>query len=239
MTRSSSAYLKLLTETTASNLNQVFWTNSGAEATEGAIKLAKVATGRPAIIAFRHGFHGRTHAAMAVTSSRVKVRGHYEPLIPSVYHAPFPYLFRSPYKGAPEAVTAVVRGDAQMYFAPIPSAQELGQAGKVRVMAINSGKRMPQLPDTPTVAESGLPDYKYESWFGVMAPAGTPKPVIDRLSKALLEALADPGVQKRIADVGAIPASAAEATPESFRKFLNEEIVKWEKVISEAGVAPQ
>jgi 4-aminobutyrate aminotransferase len=60
---------KLLTETTAPNLNQVFWTNSGAEATEGAIKLAKVATGRPAIIAFRHGFNGRTHAAMAVTSS--------------------------------------------------------------------------------------------------------------------------------------------------------------------------
>ena len=99
---------KLLTETTAPNLNQVFWTNSGAEATEGAIKLAKVATGRPAIIAFRHGFHGRTHAAMAVTSSRVKVRGHYEPLIPSVYHAPFPYMFRSPYKGAPE--------DADLYY---------------------------------------------------------------------------------------------------------------------------
>ncbi len=99
---------KLLTETTAPNLNQVFWTNSGAEATEGAIKLAKVATGRPAIIAFRHAFHGRTHAAMAVTSSRVKVRGHYEPLIPSVYHAPFPYMFRSPYKGSPE--------DADLYY---------------------------------------------------------------------------------------------------------------------------
>ena len=80
-----------------------------------------------------------------------------------------------PYKGAPEAVTAVVRGDAQMYFAPIPSAQELGATGKVKVMAINSAKRVPQLPDTPTVAESGLPDYKYDSWFGVMAPAGTPE----------------------------------------------------------------
>ncbi len=91
-----------LTETLPPSLNQVFWTNSGAEAVEGALKLAKVATGRPAIIAFRGAFHGRTHAAMAVTSSRVKVRGHYEPLLPSVYHAPFPYLFRSPYKGSPE-----------------------------------------------------------------------------------------------------------------------------------------
>ena len=91
-----------LTATLPPNLNQVFWTNSGAEAVEGALKLAKVATGRPAIIAFRGGFHGRTHGTMAVTSSRVKVRGHYEPLLPSVYFAPFPDLFRSPYKGPPE-----------------------------------------------------------------------------------------------------------------------------------------
>jgi 4-aminobutyrate aminotransferase len=92
----------LLTETLPKTLNQVFWTNSGAEAVEGAIKLAKVATGRPAIVAFRGAFHGRTHAAMSVTSSRSKVRGHYEPLLPSVYYAPYPYLFRNPYSGPAE-----------------------------------------------------------------------------------------------------------------------------------------
>jgi 4-aminobutyrate aminotransferase len=92
----------LLTETLPKNLNQVFWANSGAEAIEGAIKLAKVATGRPATIAFRGAFHGRTHAAMSVTSSRAKVRGHYEPLLASVYYAPYPYLFRNPYGGPPE-----------------------------------------------------------------------------------------------------------------------------------------
>jgi 4-aminobutyrate aminotransferase len=91
-----------LTSTLPLNLNQVFWANSGAEAVEGAIKLAKVVTRRPAIIAFRQAFHGRTHAAMSVTSSRAKVRGHYEPLLAGVYYAPYPYLFRSPYKGAPE-----------------------------------------------------------------------------------------------------------------------------------------
>jgi 4-aminobutyrate aminotransferase len=91
-----------LTETLPARLNQVFWANSGAEAVEGAIKLAKVATGRPAIIAFRGAFHGRTHAAMSVTSSRSKVRGHYEPLLAGIYYAPYPYLFRNPYKGNPE-----------------------------------------------------------------------------------------------------------------------------------------
>jgi 4-aminobutyrate aminotransferase len=91
-----------LTSTLPSKLNQVFWANSGAEAIEGALKLAKVATGRHAIIAFRGAFHGRTHAAMSVTSSRAKVRGHYEPLLSGIYFAPYPYLLRSPYKGAPE-----------------------------------------------------------------------------------------------------------------------------------------
>jgi 4-aminobutyrate aminotransferase len=91
-----------LTETLPARLNQVFWANSGAEAVEGAIKLAKVATHRSAVIAFRGAFHGRTHAAMSVTSSRAKVRGHYEPLLASMYFAPYPYLLRSPYKGPAE-----------------------------------------------------------------------------------------------------------------------------------------
>lgn len=85
-----------LVDTLPDSLNQVFWTNSGAEAVESAVKLAKIATKRPAVIAFRGAFHGRTHAAMALTSSRAKVRGHYEPLLPSIYYAPYPYYFRSP-----------------------------------------------------------------------------------------------------------------------------------------------
>ena len=81
----------------------LFLSNSGAEAIEAAVKLAKYATRRPAIVAFRGGFHGRTHAAMALTSSGVKVRGHYEPLPGSVYHVPFPYPLRNPTGGSEEA----------------------------------------------------------------------------------------------------------------------------------------
>jgi 4-aminobutyrate aminotransferase len=90
-----------LTATLPSTLNQVFWANSGAEAIEGALKLAKIATRRPAVIAMRGAFHGRTHAAMSVTSSRAKVRGHYEPLLASTYYAPYPYYYRSPFGSAP------------------------------------------------------------------------------------------------------------------------------------------
>jgi 4-aminobutyrate aminotransferase len=84
-----------LTATMPGKLNSVLFSNSGAEAVEGAIKLAKVATGRPAVIAFRGAFHGRTHLAMALTTSKLKVRGHYEPLVPSIYYAPYPNSFRN------------------------------------------------------------------------------------------------------------------------------------------------
>ena len=90
-----------LTNTMPDKLDQALFSNSGAEAIEGAVKLAKVATGRPGVIAFRGAFHGRTHLAMALTSSKLKVRGHYEPLVPSVYFAPYPNPFRNPY-GVPD-----------------------------------------------------------------------------------------------------------------------------------------
>jgi tripartite-type tricarboxylate transporter receptor subunit TctC len=138
-----------------------------------------------------------------------------------------------PYKGAPEAVTAVVRGDAQLYFAPIPTAQELGAAGKVRVVAINSSKRMPQLPDTPTVAEAGLPDYKYDSWFGVMAPAGTPKPLLDKISHDIARVLAMPDVKEKLEVQGSFP---APTTPEQFDAIIKSDTERYGKILRDAGI---
>ncbi|MCC6793216.1 MAG: aminotransferase class III-fold pyridoxal phosphate-dependent enzyme [Thermomicrobiales bacterium] len=114
-----------LTSTLPPRLNQVFWANSGAEAIEGAMKLAKVATKRPAIIAFRGAFHGRTHGAMSVTSSRAKVRGHYEPLLSSIYYAPYPYLLRSPYKGAPEDADLRYFEELEMLFETMVMADDV------------------------------------------------------------------------------------------------------------------
>ena len=138
-----------------------------------------------------------------------------------------------PYKGAPEAVTAVVRGDAQMYFAPIPSAQELGATGKVKVLAINSSRRVPQLPDTPTVAESGLPDYKYDSWFSVMAPAGTPKPILDKIARDIALVLAMPDVKEKLDVQGSIP---APNTPEQFDAMIKSDTERYGKIMRDAGV---
>ena len=107
-------------------------------------------------------------------------------------------LLHVPYKGAPEATTAVIRGDAQLYFAPIPSSQELSATGKVKAIAINSDKRVAQLPDVPTVAET-LPGYKYESWFGVLVPAGTPEAIRTKVSQDIAKVLADARREREVA----------------------------------------
>jgi tripartite-type tricarboxylate transporter receptor subunit TctC len=139
-----------------------------------------------------------------------------------------------PYRGAPEAVTAIARGDAQMYFAPIPSAQELGAAGKVAVVAINSAARAPQLPNVPTIAESGLPNYKYESWFGMLAPAGTPRPILDKISQDIAKAIGIPDVRERMEKQGAVPVTN---TPEQFDVIIRNDTERNTKILKEAGVA--
>jgi tripartite-type tricarboxylate transporter receptor subunit TctC len=139
-----------------------------------------------------------------------------------------------PYRGAPEAVTAVARGDAQMYFAPIPSAQELGAAGKVAVVAINSSARAPQLPHVPTVAESGLPNYKYESWFGMLAPAGTPRPILDKLSHDIAKVIGIADVRERMENQGALPVTN---TPAQFDVTIRNDTERNVRILRDAGVA--
>jgi tripartite-type tricarboxylate transporter receptor subunit TctC len=138
-----------------------------------------------------------------------------------------------PFKGAPEAVTSVVRGDTQMYFAPIPTAQELGASGKVRVLAINSAQRMPQLPDTPTVAVSGLPAYTSDSGFGVMAPAGTPKPILDKVSRDIAAVLALADVKEKLQVQGSFP---APTTPEQFDVIIKSDTERYGKIMRDGGV---
>jgi tripartite-type tricarboxylate transporter receptor subunit TctC len=138
-----------------------------------------------------------------------------------------------PYKGAPEAVTAVVRGDAQMYFAPIPSARNLGASGKVRPLAINSAARVPQLPDVPTIAEAAVPGYKYESWFGVLAPAGTPAAILAKVSQDIATVLKMPDVSEKMIAQGSIP---APNSPAEFSAIIKEDTERYGAILRAAGL---
>jgi tripartite-type tricarboxylate transporter receptor subunit TctC len=142
-------------------------------------------------------------------------------------------LVHVPYKGAPEAVTAVVRGDAQMYFAPIPSAQQLGASNKVRPIAINSAQRVPMLPDVPTIAEAAVPDYKYESWFGVLAPAGTPPAILAKVSKDIADVLKMPDVSSKLLAQGSIP---APNSPDEFNAIIKADTERYGTILRAAGL---
>jgi len=139
-----------------------------------------------------------------------------------------------PYKGVPDATNAVIRGDVQMYFAPIPNAKELSEAGKVRAIAINSDKRAPQLPDVPTIAEAVVPDYKYESWFGMLAPAGTPPAILAKVSQDIAQVLKMPDMIEKLTTFGSIP---APNTPEQFDAIIKSDTERYGKVLRDAGVA--
>jgi len=143
-------------------------------------------------------------------------------------------IMHVPYKGVPDATTAVIRGDVQMYFAPIPNARELSTAGKVRAIAINSDRRAPQLPDVPTIAEAAVPGYKYESWFGLMAPAGTPQAIRAKVSQDVHAVLAMPDVREKLTAYGSIP---APTTPEQFDAIIKSDTERYGKVLRDAGVA--
>ena len=140
-----------------------------------------------------------------------------------------------PFKGAPEATTAVIRNDVQMYMAPIPATQELSSTGKVKAIGINSAKRVPQLPNVPAIAET-LPDYKYESWFGVLAPAGTPPAILKKVSEDIAKVLEMPDVKEKLLAQGSIP---APTTPAEFDAINKADVERYGKILRDAGITPQ
>ena len=108
---------------------------------------------------------------------------------------------------------------------------EQARGGQVRVLAICSKTRHPTLPDVPTSAEAGLPEFLSGSWFGIVAPKGTPKPIVDKLNGAIVAALKDPDVVKRLHDIGAEP---DPQTPAEFKAFISAEVARWRDIITKA-----
>jgi len=137
-----------------------------------------------------------------------------------------------PFRSAPDAVTAVMRGDAQMYFAPVNLARDQSQAGKVKAIAAATAKRIPEMPDTPTFTEAGLP-FVYDSWFGMLAPHGVPKPILDKISNDWAEALKTPEMQEKLKKQFLI---GVHDTPEAMDKIVRTETESLTKIFKEAGI---
>lgn len=141
-----------------------------------------------------------------------------------------------PYKGASPALVDLMSGQVQMLIAALPGLVQLTRDGKIRMIAQTGRKRSSSMPEVPTVIESGFPEFVVASQFGLMAPAGTPRPIVDRVRNALLAAIDDPAVGKRFAELGA---DRVGSTPEEHEAITRTEIAKWIKVTRDAGIQPQ
>lgn len=137
-----------------------------------------------------------------------------------------------PYKGSAPAVTDLLGNQIGIMFDNMPSAIQHVRSGKLVPLAVTTAKRSPELPNVPTIAEAGVPGYEATSWFGMLAPAATPAPIVAKLNAALVKVLAQPDVKKKINDQGA---EAYSETPAEFAAFIQKESVKWGKVVRESG----
>jgi len=137
-----------------------------------------------------------------------------------------------PYRGSGPALNDLLGGQVPIMFPNMPGTIQHVQTGRLRVLAVNSLKRSPLLPDVPTIAESGVPGYEASTWFGVLAPAGTPTDVVDRLNVEIGRVLSAPELTDHFGKEGAV---AVGGTPEQFRVFIKAEIEKWGTVVRASG----
>lgn len=137
-----------------------------------------------------------------------------------------------PYKGSSAALPDLMSGQVNVMFDNAPSVMPHIKGGKLKAIAVTSNRRSPALPNVPTIAESGLPGFEASSWFGVLAPAGTPKDIVDKLSQAIVKSLQTAEIKDRLASQGA---DAVGNTPEQFSAHIKSEIDKWAKVVKASG----
>lgn len=138
-----------------------------------------------------------------------------------------------PYKGIPEALTETMAGRVQFFISPYASAINLVKEGKARAIAVTGTTRMPDLPDLPTVAESGAPGYKWVFWYGLLAPAKTPKPILDRLNAEIARMLRAPDVKQRFGPLGIEPVTSSG---EEFDRLIAEEVASFTRIARAANI---
>jgi len=137
-----------------------------------------------------------------------------------------------PYKGGAAGITATISGEVQLMMESLNSITPNAKAGRVRALGVTGAKRAVVLPEVPTIAEAGVPGYEAITWNGIVAPAGMPRAMIVRLNTEINRALAEPGLQQKLAAIGAEPAGG---TPEEFAKFIRSEYAKWGDVVRRSG----
>ena len=142
-------------------------------------------------------------------------------------------LTHVPYKGVNLAMQDVIAGRIDFVVIGVPAAAPHIRAGKLRALAVVAPQRLPSLPDVPTVTEAGLPGFEVTTWYGVLAPSGTPRPIINRLNGELVKAMHSPEMKERLAGIGT---DAVTNTPEEFAAYIQAEIRKWGDVIRKAGL---
>jgi tripartite-type tricarboxylate transporter receptor subunit TctC len=143
-------------------------------------------------------------------------------------------LVHVPFKGNAEVMNALIGGHVKVYFSLVPTVSQHIKAGTLRALAVTTERRLPYLPDLPTIAEQGFPGYEVNSWQGIFAPAGTPKDVIAKIGSEAVRILNTPQVRQRIRQEGAEPVGSS---PQEFTGRVASEIAKWTKVAKDAGIA--
>jgi tripartite-type tricarboxylate transporter receptor subunit TctC len=137
-----------------------------------------------------------------------------------------------PYKAIAAAMTDVMGGQVDNAFAAVPSAIQLVRGGKLRALAMSSAKRNSSAPEIPTIAEMGYPSFDVSPWWGFLAPAGTPRAIVDRINADVAEILKAPDAQAFFKDQGA---ESLVTTPEAFHRLLEEDVRQWAKVVKSSG----
>jgi tripartite-type tricarboxylate transporter receptor subunit TctC len=140
-----------------------------------------------------------------------------------------------PYKGIGPALADLMGGQIQFLLSGIPNVMPQVKSGRVRALAVSTPARSPFVPDVPTIAESGVPGYAAVLWWGLFAPGGTPRPIIDRLNAETVKVLQTAEMRDRLAAEGAEPAGT---TPEAFARIVREEILFWRSVARDAAIRP-
>jgi len=138
-----------------------------------------------------------------------------------------------PYKGGAPSVTATIAGETQFYFGPMASMVQHAKAGRLKPLAVGGTSRSPAVPEVPTMTEAGFPAYKSFGWFGLLAPAGTPKPIIARLNKATVAAVNSPDVKQQLVQVGA---ESASNSPEELTRFIAEQLEIHRRLVKDLGI---